>query len=122
MTNNRYAAIFSIIAILLLAGASFAAQTMLNPLQWQERVKTGLIKVATYKQVNQWISPSEAAGLLKEWFGITVSCTSPTEQMWLSYCQTMHYENTAIDCNAVSSANKQMIMNNMRVCTVKTVK
>jgi hypothetical protein len=121
MKNNRFAAIFSIIAILLLAGASFAAQTMLNPLQWQERVKNGLIKVATYKMHNPWMTQQEAQRWLLNpyWGGIRVSCTTPTEQMWLQYCQNLYMENMAIDCNAVSPTDKQMVMNNMRICVVR---
>ena len=116
--KSKSNAAFSIIAILLLAGATSAAQLIDSPLEWQNKVKTGLIRIATYKHTTSAITATEAKGLLNNWYSITVTCTEPTEQMWMQYCQNLYIENMAIDCNAVSASDKETVMNNMRVCRV----
>ena len=117
--KNKYTATFSIIAILLLAGATSATKLTDSPMEWQEKVKTGLIRIATYKHTTSAITATEAKGLLNNWYSITVTCTEPTEQMWMQYCQNLYMENMAIDCNAVSASDKETVMNNMRVCSVR---
>jgi len=60
---------------------------------------------------------SDAKMLLNSWYGITVTCTEPTEKMWQSYCQQF-YVSEGGDCGAVTASVKKEIMGNMRVCKV----
>ena len=100
----------------LLTSVSFA----FNPSEWHERAKNALIRVATHKQASPYLTAKEAQEWLREpWWGVNITCSEPTEQMWLQYCQNLYMENTAIDCNAVSATDKEFVMNNMRVCNVK---
>jgi hypothetical protein len=107
-------ALFSLAALFLLMGFAYSY----TPDSWQERVIVGLSKVATGERVIHDISAGEASDILYKFFNVKVTCTEPTERMWLQYCQNLYMENTAIDCNAVSSKDKAFVMGNMRVCKV----
>lgn len=103
------------VALLLLMGLVFS-----NPLdEHLAAVKKGLTRVALGEKICPYMPQTDARMLLKEWFGVTVSCTEPTEAMWMQYCQQM-YISEGMDCNAVSPKNKDDVMNNMRVCRVTT--
>ena len=102
-----------ILAVLLMAGLATA---MMNPDEWATLNKKGLEKVATGAIKTSLMPPKDAEMLLKSWYGVTRVCSEANEAKWQAYCQNMYYENTAIDCNAVSPEDKAMIMSNMRVC------
>jgi hypothetical protein len=104
----------SILAVLVLIGLSFASMT---PDIWQQRVINGLKPIALGERVIPSIPASEAQDILLKWFNVKVTCTEPTEKMWLSYCQQFYVAEGG-DCSAATPENKARIMANMRVCRI----
>jgi hypothetical protein len=103
-------------ALILLMGLAFS---MTTPEAHLAAVKKGLTKIALGTQICPYMPQNDARMLLNSWYGITISCTEPTEKMWLSYCQNMYVGNTALDCDYISKYNpteKANIMKNMRIC------
>jgi hypothetical protein len=101
------------ISLLLLMGLAFS-----NALDDHlSAVKRGLTKIALGQQLCPYMPANDAIALLKDWYGITITCTEPTDAKWKAYCQQF-YISEGGDCNGASPENKAMIMNNMRVCRV----
>ena len=80
-------------------------------------VKKGLVKIALGEQLCKYMPAADARTLLNSWYGITITCTEPTEKMWQSYCQQFYVADGG-DCGAVTTSVKKEIMGNMRVCKV----
>lgn len=114
---RKYTLALSVL-LLVLMGLAFS---MTNPDEHLAAIKKGLIKIALGEQICQYMPQTDARMLLNNWYGITISCTEPTEKMWLSYCQNMYVGNTALDCAYIAKYNpleKANIMKNMRICSV----
>lgn len=76
------------------------------------------MKIAIGERHISALSQDEAQDILFKWFNVKTTCTTPTERMWLGYCQQF-YVSEGGDCHAASPESKAMIMGNMRVCSVK---
>ena len=115
LAGRRTTALSFCLALVLFVGSAVAFTT---PDAHYNAVRKGLERVALGKQMCPLMPQSDAIMLLKEWYGITVTCSEPTESMWRQYCQQF-YVSEGWDCSAATPENKALIMNNMRVCKVK---
>ena len=118
MKTNRFSVIFSIIAILLLVGATSAVWSIRNPDEWKALMVKGLERIATYKQTVDGLNATEAASIYRGWSGKTISWNVPNENMWKQYCQNIYVEVGGY-CGGASEQTKIEIMNRMRICTIR---